>query len=71
VVLSPGPLNAAYYEQSELARLMECPLVTGDDLFASQRGCWRRDGAERRPVARSAIASRRITSTHWQGFRDP
>jgi uncharacterized circularly permuted ATP-grasp superfamily protein len=50
VVLSPGPLNAAYYEHSELARLMECPLVTGEDLFASQRGCWRRDGAERRPV---------------------
>jgi uncharacterized circularly permuted ATP-grasp superfamily protein len=51
VVLSPGPLNAAYYEHGELARLMEVPLVTGDDLFASQRGCWRRDGAERRPVS--------------------
>jgi uncharacterized circularly permuted ATP-grasp superfamily protein len=51
VVLSPGPLNAAYYEHGELARLMEIPLVTGDDLYASHRGCWRRDGAERRPVS--------------------
>src|SRR5260370_22276415 len=50
VVLSPGPLNAAYYEHEELARLMECPLVTGEDLFASHRGCWRRDGTERHPV---------------------
>jgi uncharacterized circularly permuted ATP-grasp superfamily protein len=51
VVLSPGPLNAAYYEHEELARLMECPLVTGQDLFASHRGAWRRDGAERHPVS--------------------
>jgi uncharacterized circularly permuted ATP-grasp superfamily protein len=51
VVLSPGPLNAAYYEHQELARLMECPLVTGDDLFASHRGAWRRDGAQRYPVS--------------------
>jgi uncharacterized circularly permuted ATP-grasp superfamily protein len=50
VVLSPGRLNAAYYEHEELARLMECPLVTGEDLFASHRGCWRRDGTERHPV---------------------
>src|SRR6202165_2100451 len=32
VALSPGPLNAAYYEHEELARLMGCPLVTGGDL---------------------------------------
>jgi uncharacterized circularly permuted ATP-grasp superfamily protein len=51
VVLSPGRLNAAYYEHEELARLMECPLVTGDDLFASHRGAWRREGAERHPVS--------------------
>lgn len=50
VVLSPGPLNAAYYEHEELARLMECRLVTGDDLLASHRGAWRRDGAEHYPV---------------------
>jgi uncharacterized circularly permuted ATP-grasp superfamily protein len=50
VVLSPGRLNAAFYEHEELARLMECPLVTGEDLFASHRGCWRREGAERYPV---------------------
>jgi uncharacterized circularly permuted ATP-grasp superfamily protein len=51
VVLSPGPLNAAYYEHRELARLMESPLVTGADLFASHRGCWRREGGERHPVS--------------------
>ncbi|HVS06956.1 MAG TPA: circularly permuted type 2 ATP-grasp protein [Candidatus Dormibacteraeota bacterium] len=51
VVLSPGPLNAAYYEHEELARLMEAPLVTGKDLFASHRGVWRLKGAERHPVS--------------------
>ena len=50
-MLSPESLNAAYYEHGELARLMESPLVTGEDLFASHRGCWRRDGAEGRPVS--------------------
>jgi uncharacterized circularly permuted ATP-grasp superfamily protein len=51
VVLSPGTLNAAYYEHRELARLMQAPLVTGEDLLASHRGCWRRDGTERHPVS--------------------
>jgi uncharacterized circularly permuted ATP-grasp superfamily protein len=40
VLLTPGPDNAAYYEHRELARLLRVPLVTGDQLIASHRGCW-------------------------------
>jgi uncharacterized circularly permuted ATP-grasp superfamily protein len=64
VVMSPGALNAAYYEHGELARQMECPLVTGEDLLASHRGCWRREGGETHPV--SAIYHR-----FSPGYLDP
>lgn len=33
VVLTPGPLNAAYYEHAYLAKSMGWPLVQGNDLF--------------------------------------
>lgn len=33
VVLTPGPLNSAYFEHSFLARRMGCELVRGSDLF--------------------------------------
>jgi uncharacterized circularly permuted ATP-grasp superfamily protein len=33
VVLTPGPLNSAYFEHSFLARRMGVPLVEGGDLF--------------------------------------
>ena len=33
VILTPGPFNSAYYEHSLLARLMDCDLVEGPDLF--------------------------------------
>ena len=33
VVLTPGPFNSAYYEHSLLARLMDCDLVEGPDLY--------------------------------------
>ena len=36
VVLTPGPLNSAYFEHSFLARRMGCPLVQGTDLFVWQ-----------------------------------
>lgn len=51
VLLTPGPANAAYYEHRELARLLRVPLVTGDQLIASHRGCWWTDGTTTRPVS--------------------
>ncbi len=33
VVLTPGPFNSAYYEHSLLARMMDCDLVEGPDLY--------------------------------------
>ena len=52
VLLTPGPANAAYYEHRELARLLRMPLVTGDQLIASHRGCWwMEEGTPRRVSA--------------------
>jgi len=51
VVLTPGPYNAAYYEHGELARQMNCRLVSSHDLIASHRGCWLQDGSRRHPVS--------------------
>ena len=51
VLLTPGPANPAYYEHRELARLLRVPLVTGDQLIASHRGCWWMDGPSPRPVS--------------------
>ncbi len=36
VVLTPGPLNSAYFEHSFLARRMGVPLVEGRDLFVER-----------------------------------
>jgi len=36
VVLTPGPLNSAYFEHSFLARRMGCELVRGGDLFVER-----------------------------------
>ena len=36
VVLTPGPLNSAYFEHSFLARRMGCELVRGSDLFVER-----------------------------------
>ncbi len=36
VVLTPGRFNSAYYEHAFLAREMDVPLVTGQDLFVEQ-----------------------------------
>ena len=51
ILLTPGPGNSAYYEHRELARLMRVPLVTGDQLVSSHRGCWWTDGSGRRRVS--------------------
>jgi uncharacterized circularly permuted ATP-grasp superfamily protein len=51
VVLSPGPYNAAYYEHRELAREMNCRLVSSYELIASHRGCWLQEGSRRHPVS--------------------
>jgi uncharacterized circularly permuted ATP-grasp superfamily protein len=37
VVLTPGPLNSAYFEHSFLARRMGCELVHSSDLFVENR----------------------------------
>ncbi len=36
VVLTPGPLNSAYFEHGFLARRMGCELVRGSDLFVER-----------------------------------
>jgi uncharacterized circularly permuted ATP-grasp superfamily protein len=42
VVLTPGPLNSAYYEHSYLADLMGVELVEAADLFVDRGFCWMR-----------------------------
>jgi uncharacterized circularly permuted ATP-grasp superfamily protein len=42
VVLTPGPLNSAYYEHSYLADLMGVELVEAADLFVDAGLCWMR-----------------------------
>ncbi len=42
VVLTPGPLNSAYYEHSYLADLMGVELVEAADLFVDSGLCWMR-----------------------------
>ncbi len=37
VILTPGPLNAAYYEHAYLAKSMGWPLVQGSDLFVDDK----------------------------------
>jgi len=49
VLLTPGPLNSAYYEHSFLADLMGVELVEPSDLFVEGGKCWMRttQGPER------------------------
>ncbi len=42
VVMTPGPLNSAYYEHSFLADLMGVELVEPQDLFIDEGRCWMR-----------------------------
>ncbi len=42
VILTPGPLNSAYYEHSFLADLMGVELVEGQDLFVEGEYVWMR-----------------------------
>ncbi|MGY6411151.1 MAG: circularly permuted type 2 ATP-grasp protein [Alkalilacustris sp.] len=42
VILTPGPLNSAYYEHSFLADLMGVELVEGQDLFVEGEHVWAR-----------------------------
>jgi uncharacterized circularly permuted ATP-grasp superfamily protein len=42
VILTPGPLNSAYYEHSFLADLMGVELVEGQDLFVEGEHVWMR-----------------------------
>ena len=42
VILTPGPMNSAYYEHSFLADLMGVDLVEGQDLFVEGEHVWAR-----------------------------
>jgi len=42
VILTPGPMNSAYYEHSFLADLMGVDLVEGQDLFVDGEFVWAR-----------------------------
>ncbi len=64
VVLTPGPLNSAYFEHSFLARRMGVPLVEGRDLFVDQD----------RVYARTTLGPKRIDVIYRRiddGFLDP
>jgi uncharacterized circularly permuted ATP-grasp superfamily protein len=50
VLLTPGPLNAAYYEHSFLADLMGIELVEPADLFVDVGRCWMKTTAGPQPV---------------------
>ncbi len=50
VLLTPGPLNSAYYEHSFLADLMGIDLVEPVDLFVDGGRCWKKTTAGPRAV---------------------
>jgi len=50
VILTPGPLNSAYFEHSFLARRMGCELVEGRDLFVANDKVWVKTTAGAQPV---------------------
>jgi uncharacterized circularly permuted ATP-grasp superfamily protein len=64
VVLTPGPLNSAYFEHSFLARRMGCELVRGSDLFVERDRVYARTT---RGPARVDVIYRRIDDE----FLDP
>ncbi len=64
VVLTPGPLNSAYFEHSFLARRMGCELVRGSDLFVERDRVYARTT---RGPSRVDVIYRRIDD----GFLDP
>ncbi|GAC1377813.1 MAG: circularly permuted type 2 ATP-grasp protein [Aquirhabdus sp.] len=59
VVLTPGRFNSAYYEHASLAREMDVPLVTGQDMFV--------DGAE---VFLKTIAGRQKVDVIYRRLDD-
>ena len=50
VVLTPGPFNSAYYEHSLLARMMDCDLVEGPDLYVEDDTVYLRTIAGRKRI---------------------
>ncbi len=64
VVLTPGPFNSAYYEHSLLARLMDCDLVEGPDLYVDDDTVYLKTISGRQRVD---VIYRRIDD----GFLDP
>jgi len=50
VILTPGPLNSAYFEHAFLARRMGCELVQGQDLFVLDDRVWVRTTRGPQPV---------------------
>lgn len=64
VVLTPGPLNSAYFEHGFLARRMGCELVRGGDLFVEQDRVYARTT---RGPSRVGVIYRRIDDD----FLDP
>ena len=64
VVLTPGPFNSAYYEHSLLARLMDCDLVEGPDLYVDDDTVYLKTIQGRKRVD---VIYRRIDD----GFLDP
>ena len=61
VLLTPGPLNSAYYEHSFLADLMGIDLVEPQDLFTERGLCWMRTT---RGPQRVDVIYRRIDDTY-------
>ncbi len=69
VVLTPGPLNSAYFEHSFLARRMGCELVRGSDLFVERDRVYARTT---RGPSRVDVIYRRIDDDFLdpEAFRD-
>lgn len=47
VLLTPGPLNSAYFEHKFLAHAMSCDLVQGDDLFVENEFVYKKSDKTR------------------------
>lgn len=61
VILTPGPLNAAYYEHVYLAKQMGWPLVQGSDLFVEDKKVYLKEFGRKKCVR---VIYRRIEDSY-------
>lgn len=61
VILTPGPLNSAYYEHVYLAKSMGWPLVQGNDLFVEDKKVYLKQSGRKKCVR---VIYRRIEDSY-------